>query len=134
MWCIDERSKDGRWAFIRTWKKCKCPNISKKNAKNNEDKMKEDLRKLHAQRLFWKPNNRNALCWAFDYVNDNKKVDLITFQIMHCIFWYNSRILNLNSKTQGKRGLIIYNTTNGIIALRKHVNVDHSILFNFFEE
>jgi hypothetical protein len=48
--------------------------------------MKEDLRKLHAQRLFWKPNNRNALCWAFDYVNDNKKVDLITLQIMHCIF------------------------------------------------
>jgi hypothetical protein len=42
--------------------------------------------------------------------------------------------LNLNSKTQGRRGLIIYNTTNGMIALRKHVNVDHSIILDFFEE
>jgi len=37
--------------------------------------------------------------------------------------------LNLNPKTQTRRGLIIYNTTNGIVALRKHGSVDHSILF-----
>ncbi len=48
--------------------------------------MKENLKKLHAQRLFWKPNNRNALCWAFYYVNDNKEIDLIAPQIMHYIF------------------------------------------------
>jgi hypothetical protein len=36
--------------------------------------MKEILRKLHAQRLFWKPHNRNVLCWAFYCVNDNKKL------------------------------------------------------------
>jgi hypothetical protein len=34
--------------------------------------------------------------------------------------------LNLNPKIQAKKGLIIYNTTNGIlIELYKHVNLDH---------
>jgi hypothetical protein len=33
--------------------------------------MKENLKRLHAQRLFWKSNNRNALCWVFSCVNDN---------------------------------------------------------------
>jgi hypothetical protein len=41
--------------------------------------MKENLTKLHAQRLFSKPNSRNAFCWAFYCVNDNKEVDVITF-------------------------------------------------------
>ncbi len=74
------------------------------NPKNNEEKMKENLRKLHAERLFWKPNSKNVLCWAFYFVNDNKKVDLIAPQVMHCIICYNSPILNLNSKTQVRRG------------------------------
>jgi len=43
---------DGRLTFTRTWKKCKCPNISKKNPKNNEKKMKCFLKKLHAKILF----------------------------------------------------------------------------------
>jgi hypothetical protein len=41
------------------------------------------LKKLHAQRLFWKLHSINALCWAFSCVNDNNEVDLIAFQIMH---------------------------------------------------
>jgi hypothetical protein len=44
---------------------------------------------------------------------------LIVLQIMHCIFWYNNPILNLNSKNQGKKGLIIYNITNGLITFFK---------------
>jgi len=36
--------------------------------------MKKKLKKLHAQRLFWKPNNKNVLSWGFYYVNDNKKL------------------------------------------------------------
>jgi hypothetical protein len=36
--------------------------------------MKENLKRLHAQRLFWKPNNINELCWAFYYGNDTKKL------------------------------------------------------------
>jgi hypothetical protein len=41
------------------------------------------------------------------------------------IICYYGPILNLNPKTRGRRGLITYNTTNGIIALSKHVNVDY---------
>jgi hypothetical protein len=44
--------------------------------------MKFFLKKLHAQRLFWKPNSKNALCWVFYYVIDNKEVGLIALQIM----------------------------------------------------
>jgi hypothetical protein len=71
------------------------------------------------------------LCWAFYCVNDNKEVDLIVLQVMHCIICYNSPILNLNSKTQVRRELIVYNTTNGITTLRKHVNVNHLIILEF---
>ncbi len=35
-------------------------------------------KKLHAQRVFWKRNNKNALCWAFYHVNDNKEVNVKT--------------------------------------------------------
>jgi hypothetical protein len=39
-------------------------------------KMKENsLRKLYVQRTFWRGNSRNALCWAFYCVNDNKEVN-----------------------------------------------------------
>jgi hypothetical protein len=47
---------------------------------------------------------------------------------MHFIICYNNLILNLNPKTQARRRLIIYTTTNGITTLIKHVNLDH---FNF---
>jgi len=58
-------------------------------------------------RLFWKPNNINALCWAFYYFNENKEIDLTTFQIMCCIFNHNSSILNLNPKTQARQWLLL---------------------------
>ncbi len=37
-------------------------------------------------------------------------------------------------KTQGRKGLILYNTTNGIIALKKYVYVDQYVIANKFEE
>jgi hypothetical protein len=59
------------------------------------------------------------------YVNNNKEVDLTTPQVMCCNFYHNNSILNLNPKTQDRRGFIIYNISNGIITLKKHVNLDH---------
>jgi len=47
---------------------------------------------------------------------------------MHCIFGHNNPVLNLNPKTQAKKRLTIYNTSNDKIALIKHVNVDHFII------
>jgi hypothetical protein len=40
--------------------------------------------------------------------------------------------LNLNSRNQARRGLIIYNTTNGITTLKKHAM--YTIFILFFSE
>jgi hypothetical protein len=73
--------------------------------------MKENLQK------FWKPNNKNALCWAFYYVNDNKDVLLEIFHIISCILSYNNSILILNPKTQARKCLVLCKIANGIITL-----------------
>jgi hypothetical protein len=100
----------------------------------NEEKMKENFKKLNAQKSFQRRNNKNLLCWAFYYVNDNKEVNVTTLQTMHCILCHNNLILNLNKINQTRKGLIIYNTIIGITALKRHVNLDHSNVLNFFEE
>jgi hypothetical protein len=75
------------------------------------------------------------LCWTFYYVNDNKEVELTSLQVMHYIICHKSPILNLNPKIQARiRNLIIYNTTNGITTLKKHVNPDHCNIFLNFEK
>jgi hypothetical protein len=91
-------------------------------------------KKLHVQRTFWRGNSRNALCWAFYCVNDNKKANAIAPYITRCIFYHNNPILNINPKTQARKGLIICNSSNGIIALRKHVNLDHPNILKKFEK
>jgi hypothetical protein len=48
-----------------------------RNPKMNENNFKN----LHAQRTFWRGNNIIALCWAFYYVNDNKEINVTTFQL-----------------------------------------------------
>ncbi len=53
---------------------------------------------------------------------------------MHCIFCRNNLILNLNPKTRTNKRFIIYNTTNSIIALKRHDNLDHCSIFLNFEE
>jgi hypothetical protein len=55
-----------------------------------------------------------------------KKVDIKMLQTMRCLFCYNNPILITNAKTQARRGLILYNTTNGTITLKKHVFTNHS--------
>jgi len=63
-----------------------------------------------------------------------KIVNIIVLQTMRCILCHNNPILNLNPKTQARKGLFIYNTTNGITTLRKHVNSNHSNGFFLIEE
>ncbi len=50
------------------------------------------------------------------------------------ILCYNSPIWFCNPKIQVRKGLIIYNTTNGITTLKKHVNANHYIIEKMFEE
>jgi len=108
--------------------------IIKKNEKVIEKRMKNNLNKLDVQRSFWRANNINALGWAFYYVNDNKEVNVIALQTMCCIICHNNPVLNLNPKTKARKGLIIFNTINGIVALRKHVNSNHFNVFLKFEK
>jgi hypothetical protein len=68
------------------------------------------------------------------FIINNNKVNVIDRQTMRCILCHNNPILNVNPKTQARKGLIIYNTTNGIVALKKHVNLDHSNIFKNFEK
>ncbi len=53
---------------------------------------------------------------------------------MRCVTCYNSPVLFCNPKTQTRKGLILYNTTNMITTLKKHVNANHSIIAKMFEE
>jgi hypothetical protein len=78
--------------------------------------MKENLENYIFKKK-WGHDSRNALCWSFYCVNDNKLVDIKCSQLMRCII-YASLILIMNAKTQARKGLILYSNENGIIALK----------------
>ncbi len=62
------------------------------------------------------------MCCAFYCVNDNKEVNVTIPQTMCCILCHNNPILNVNPKTQARKRLITYSTTNGIDHLN-HLNI-----------
>jgi len=70
----------------------------------------------------------------FFCVNDNKDVNVKCPQTMRCILCYSSPILFCNFKTQARKHLILYDITNGITSLKKHVNVDYYSKAKMFEE
>jgi hypothetical protein len=74
-----------------------------KNIEMNEEKLKDNVNKLHVQRSFWRVNSRIALCWAFYYVNDNKDVNVRTSQTTCCIICHNNLVLNSNPKLQARK-------------------------------
>jgi hypothetical protein len=53
---------------------------------------------------------------------------------MRCIICYSSPFLICNLKIQARKDLILYNITNQITTLKKHVNANHFIIANFFEK
>ncbi len=53
---------------------------------------------------------------------------------MRCIICYVNLILISNVKTQERKGLILYNNANGIIAFKKKVYVDHCMIAKIFKE
>jgi hypothetical protein len=52
---------------------------------------------------------------------------------MRYIFCYHIFVLFCNPKTQTRKGLILYNTANGITSLKKHVKVNYFIIAKMFE-
>lgn len=101
--------------------------------KIKEERMNFNLESLHVQRNKWKGNHRNSLCWGFNFVNDNKKIDGENLKIMICILCYNILVIVINPKTQTRRSKSYYKT-NGITTLRKHMDAKHSIIAKKFEE
>ncbi len=53
---------------------------------------------------------------------------------MHCIICYQELVIGINSRTQARKGLISYYKTNGITSLKKHVDVEHTIIAKKFKE
>jgi hypothetical protein len=73
------------------------PNTTQEKIELNErNEMEKNLRTMHVQRKIWKGYNRNAICWAFYFVNENKKVDPKNLQVKKSLFCYNSIMCILN--------------------------------------
>jgi hypothetical protein len=85
---------------------------------------------LNPQKIKWRKDNKNALCWAFYYVNDRKDVEgELNLLLMRCIFCYDSFVNNHNpSKSNDIKGLTTYYKIHGIISLKKHVDANHAII------
>jgi hypothetical protein len=47
---------------------------------------------------------------------------------MFCIVCYNCSFNGLNSRTKSRKCLISYNKNSGLIALNKHMDVEHYII------
>jgi hypothetical protein len=41
---------------------------------NENNEMERNFQTLHTKKKNWRRHNRNAICWAFYYVNDDKKI------------------------------------------------------------
>ncbi len=66
-------------------------------------------------------------------MNNGKKVDGTSHQVLKCILCYVDPINVLNLKI--KKEMVFKNIIRrGIITLKKHVNVDHSIIVKKMEE
>ncbi len=61
-------------------------------------------------------------------------MDVKCSQLMQCIICYDSLFLISNAKTQARKSLILYNSANGIIALKKHVYANHYMIAKIFEK
>jgi len=104
-----------------------------KALENNDERFILNLQKLHAQRLFWKPEGKNAICWAFYVVIDNKPIDGKVPQIMRCHLCYKTLVL-YNPKKNLRKGLISYCKSNGTLALKKNVDEKYDLLAKKLDE
>jgi hypothetical protein len=66
-------------------------------------------------------------------VNDNKRMDVKTPQVMRCHLCYKTLVL-YNPRTKLSKGLISYHKTIGILTLKNHVNVEHNMLAKKLDE
>lgn len=88
---------------------------------------------MKKQLVWWKPHQRTSPTWVFFTLNNNQQVDLKQSQIMRCIVCHREttgpEIVALCT-----RCCIVYNRSNGILTMMKHVEQDHASLFRWFRE
>ncbi len=84
--------------------------------------------------MFWKLEGKNAICWAFYVVNDNKPVDGKVPQVMRCHLYCYKTVVLYNLRTKLRKGLISYYKTIGISSLEKHVDAEHGLLAKKLDE
>ncbi len=94
------------------------------------------LKNLEKQHAAWKPYKRNLPTWAFFKVNKNQPINLFQNHTMWCIVCHNNvvglEILALRTKLQ--KGLSAYHKSNGIIAMKNHVELEHNTLIKKFHQ
>jgi hypothetical protein len=88
------------------------------------------LEELKKQGPTWKPHSCNFLTWVFIKINNSQPIDLNVNQIMKSIICHDHmcdlEILPLHMRCH--KGLIAHQKTNAIIAIKKHVEVEHKTL------
>jgi hypothetical protein len=67
-------------------------------------------------------------------VNDGKEVERVSHQVMRCILCYVDLVDDPNPRTKKSKYFKTYYKTYDIIALKKHVDVDHFIIAKKIEE
>jgi hypothetical protein len=67
-------------------------------------------------------------------VNDGKKVEGASHQVMKCILCYVNLVNVPNPRTKERKDFKTYYKTYGIIALKKHVDANHFIIAKKIEE
>ncbi len=71
---------------------------------------------------------------GFLCVTDGKDVNEGNLQDTKCMFFYTNLVHDFNSSTKKRKCFTTYYKTYEIIALKKHVNVKHALIFKNIEE
>ncbi len=87
---------------------------------------------MNKQVVAWKLHYCNLSMW----VNNNQLVDLIQNQIVQHIIYHNKIVVLeiLALHTRCWKGLLAYVESDGIIAMKKHVELEHNGLFKRYVE
>ena len=93
-----------------------------------EARLQEAFASLQQQAFFWALWGRNSRPWAFFLPNNNEPVVLDKPQVLQCTLCHSNALGAevLTHKTRGRKDAITYNKAHGTIAMRKHVDNEHS--------
>ncbi len=105
-------------------------------SQNEKGNTKTILKKLHVQKKKQRFHNKISFCQLFYCVNDNSQVNGKIFKMMRCFLCHKLQFIFQiqEHKLQFMKRIIIYYQKNGVMTLNKHVNANHSIIAQKFEQ